>query len=153
MVLADTLALASRERPGMVIDYATLTGSCVAALTSRYSGVFSNREQLYPDLEKAGRSSGERVWCFPMDSDFDEDIDSPAADVAQCAVSNDGDHILAARFLSRFVPEKTPWIHIDLAASHKKGGLGLIPTATTGFGVRYSMDLILDQKIDRRRKS
>jgi leucyl aminopeptidase len=147
MVLADTLALASAESPGIIIDYATLTGACVAALTERYSGVFTNRPDLHPVLETAGRDSGERVWPFPMDADFDEGIESATADIAQCSVDNAGDHILAARFLSRFVDDDAPWVHIDLAAGHHKGGLGLIPTAVTGFGVRYTLNFLIDQGI------
>jgi leucyl aminopeptidase len=146
MVLADTLALASADKPGMIIDYATLTGACVAALTERYSGVFTNRPELHSDLIQAGRDSGERVWPFPMDADFDESIESVTADVAQCSVANEGDHILAARFLQRFVDPKIPWVHIDLAAGHHKGGLGLIPTPVTGFGVRYTLRLLIDKK-------
>ena len=56
-------------------------------------------EALVPQLMAAGRASGERVWCFPMDEDFDTDIESSVADVVQCAVDGKGDHILAARFL------------------------------------------------------
>jgi leucyl aminopeptidase len=144
LVLADTLALAARERPRLIVDYATLTGACVAALTPRYSGVFSNRPALVEAAVAAGRTSGERVWPFPMDEDFDEVLESSVADVLQCAVDNDGDHILAARFLKRFVPEDTDWLHVDLSAGHHKGGLGLVPTAQTGFGVRLTLRLLLD---------
>jgi len=147
MALADALALACAECPAMVIDYATLTGACVYALSSRYSGVFSNRTEMYPSLKAAGRDSGERVWGFPMDEDFDEPIESKVADVAQCAMDSKGDHILAARFLSRFVDDKVPWVHVDLAAGHHKGGLGLVPSPITGFGVRLSLSLLLDQDL------
>jgi leucyl aminopeptidase len=144
LVLADTLAFAAREEPGLIIDYATLTGACVAALTHRYSGVFGNRPELVEAAVDAGRASGERIWPFPMDEDFDEALESQVADVVQCAVSNDGDHILAARFLNRFVPSETPWLHIDLSAGHHKGGLGLVPTTQTGFGVRLTVAMLLD---------
>jgi leucyl aminopeptidase len=86
--------------------------------------------------------SGERVWCFPMDEDFDHELESPVADVLQCAVEAKGDHILAARFLSRFVPRDLAWVHIDLAASERKGGLAHVPTEFTGFGVRYTAHLL-----------
>jgi len=145
MALADALALADAESPLAMIDYATLTGTCVYALSSRYSGVFSNRMELYPMLKTAGRASGERVWGFPMDADYDESIDSKVADVCQCSIDSSGDHILAARFLQRFVSNETPWIHMDLAAGHHKDGLGLVPTAVTGFGVRFTVNLLLDQ--------
>lgn len=147
MALADALALACVEAPTMIFDYATLTGSCVQALSSRYCGVFSNRPDLYPALKNAGRESGERVWGFPMDEDFDEAIESKVADVAQCSANNDGDHILAARFLGRFVDPKTAWVHMDLSAGHHKGGLGLVPTAVTGFGVRYSLSVLVDHDL------
>jgi leucyl aminopeptidase len=116
MVLADTLALAAREQPAMIIDYATLTGSCVAALTERYSGVFSNRAAANALLQQAGAQSGERVWPFPMDDDYDELLKSDVADIKQCSAENAGDHILGARFLSRFVPRNVPWIHVDSVA-------------------------------------
>jgi leucyl aminopeptidase len=145
MVLADTLALACKAKPDMLIDYATLTGACIYALSSRYSGVFSNRETLHPALTNAGRDSGERVWPFPLDEDYDEDIKSTIADTKQCTLEGEADHILAARFLSRFVDAEVDWIHVDLAASHRKGGLGHIPTDTTGFGVRYTLNLLLRQ--------
>jgi leucyl aminopeptidase len=146
MVLADTLALASREKPHALIDYATLTGACVYSLSSRYSGVFSNRFGLNQTLITAGRDSGERVWPFPLDEDFDESLKSPVADTLQCTLEGDADHILAARFLKKFVDDGINWVHVDLAASHHKGGLAHIPTDTTGFGVRYSLNLLTRQK-------
>ncbi len=144
MVLADTLALAARARPAVLLDFATLTGACVNALTERYSGAFTNRASLEPLLQSAGRASGERVWCFPMDRDFDEALDSPIADVMQCSLDNKGDHILAARFLSRFVPDGLPWVHVDLSAAEHKGGLAHVPTEFTGFGVRFATHLLGD---------
>lgn len=147
MVLADTLALAAREQPDAIIDYATLTGSCVAALTERYSGVFTNRPELQAMLQAAGQASGERVWPFPMDEDFDRELESPVADLLQCTQDSKGDHILAARFLSHFVPASIPWAHVDLAASHNKGGLAHIPTDFTGFGVRWTVELLLGQRL------
>ena len=147
MVLADTLALASRTRPRFMIDFATLTGACVYSLTERMSGVLTNTPTLVPKLLEAGRSSGERVWNFPCDADFDSDIESKVADVVQCAVDGKGDHILATRFLSRFVPQQIPWAHVDLSAATRSGGLGHINTDVTGFGVRYALDLILKQNV------
>ena len=142
MVLADALSLASARKPRAIIDYATLTGACVYALTERYSGAFTNRPASRALIESAGASSGERVWCFPMDSDFDTDLESSVADVLQCSPDSKGDHILAARFLSRFVPNDIAWLHLDLAAGTRHGGLAHIGTEITGFGVRYTLDLL-----------
>jgi len=142
MILADALALAARDEPKLIIDYATLTGSCISALTQRYSGVFTNRPRAHPLLIDAGASSGERVWPFPMDEDFDQLLRSDVADIKQCAVEGHGDHILAARFLSRFVPKSIAWVHVDLAAGEHKGGLAHVPTDATGFGVRLTLELL-----------
>jgi leucyl aminopeptidase len=147
MVLADTLAIAAGERPELMVDFATLTGACVNALTERYSGAFTNRPQWHEAIRAAGTRSGERVWPFPMDEDFDSDLESAIADVLQCTPDSKGDHILAARFLSRFVPEEVPWIHIDLAASNRNGGLGHVPTDITGFGVRYTVELLANDQL------
>jgi leucyl aminopeptidase len=144
MALADTLALAARDKPDVIVDFATLTGACVTALTERFSGVFTNRPEWHVVLEKAGRDSGERVWPFPMDEDFDGEIESAIADILQCTPDSKGDHILAARFLSKFVPNEIPWVHIDLASSNRTGGLAHVPTDFTGFGVRYTTHLLLD---------
>ncbi len=146
MVLADTLALAASEQPDLIVDYATLTGACVSALTERFSGAFTNRPDLHSLIERAGRASGERVWPFPMDEDFDADLESHIADILQCTPDSKGDHILAARFLNRFVPKEIPWIHLDLAASNRSGGLAHIPTDFTGFGVRYTTQLLDDAR-------
>jgi leucyl aminopeptidase len=147
MVLADALALAARTRPRFMLDFATLTGACVYALTERMSGVFTNRARLVSALEEAGRVSGERVWNFPFEEDYDADIESKVADVVQCALEGKGDHILATRFLSRFVPAETPWAHVDLAAATRAGGLAHVSTDVTGFGVRFALELLLRQDL------
>ena len=147
MVLADTLALASRNKPQLIIDYATLTGACVYAIGKTYSGVFTNKAGFLPVMVKAGVNSGERVWPFPMDEDYDEALESKFADTKQCSSEPGVDHILGARFLQRFVKHDCPWIHVDLSAGNNKGGLAHIPTDTTGFGVRFTLNLLLDQKL------
>lgn len=147
MVLSDTLAIASRGKPGFMLDYATLTGSCVTALGTRYSGAFCNRDELVAAVIQAGRASGERVWPFPVDADYDEALESQVADVKQCLIEGEADHIYAARFLSRFVGGDIPWVHVDLAAGEHKGGLAHVPTEITGFGIRFSLKLLLEQKM------
>ena len=144
MALADTLALASRSAPAAIIDLATLTGACVTALTERMSGVFTNRPELRAPIEDAGTTSGERVWVLPSPPDFDADLESKVADVVQCLVEGKGDHIYAARFLSRFVAKDIPWLHVDLSAATRHGGLAHIPTDITGFGVAYLVALLAD---------
>ena len=141
MVLADTLTLAGRgkpDKPDVIIDFATLTGSMHVALGSRYSGIFATSDVLARNAIAAGVSSGERVCAFPMDDDYDAALDSSIADVKQCTLDGEADHILAARLLQRFT-EKRPWIHLDLSAHSCKGGLGAVGTDTNGFGVGWGV--------------
>ncbi len=142
MVLADALALAAQGEPDLLIDYATLTGACKRALGSRYSGAFTNRPDWLPELIRLGQQSGERIWPFPLDEDFDDNLDSEWADLLQCAPGSSPDHIDAARFLSRFVPGQTPWLHLDLSGFRNKGGNGVVGSEVTGFGVRLSLTLL-----------
>jgi leucyl aminopeptidase len=141
MVLADTLTLAARVKPDLIIDFATLTGSMHVALGDRYSGVFATTDELAAQAVAAGRASGERVCAFPMDADYDSALDSKIADVKQCTLEGDADHILATRFLKRFVGN-TPWIHVDLSGSSCKGGLGAVASDVTGFGVAWGVSLL-----------
>jgi leucyl aminopeptidase len=95
-------------------------------------------------LEKAisaGKSSGERICAFPMDADYEEELESRIADVKQCSLEGDADHILAARFLGRFAGDG-PWIHMDLSASSCKGGLGAAGSDVTGFGVGWGLAML-----------
>jgi leucyl aminopeptidase len=141
MVLADTLTLASREKPDLIVDFATLTGSMHVALGDRYSGIFATSDEVAQQALRAAAASGERLCVFPMDDDYDDALDSPVADVKQCTLDGGADHILAARLLKRFTGER-PWIHMDLSASSAKGGLGAVASDVTGFGVAWGYSLL-----------
>ncbi|MEO0997380.1 MAG: leucyl aminopeptidase family protein [Pseudomonadota bacterium] len=143
MALADTLTMAAGEQPSLIVDFATLTGACVTAITTRYAGVFTNRASLHPALKRAGRLSGERVWPFPVTAEFTADLKSENADLVQCTADGAGDHILAACFLNEFVPDDIPWVHVDLSPAMRKDGLGLVSTEVTGFGTRLALECLL----------
>lgn len=142
MVLADTLCYAAESKPALMMDFATLTGACVRALGTTYSGVFTNKEELQTALIKAGKQSGERVWPFPMDKDFAECLESTVADLKQCREKGGVDHMEASQFLMHFVGDDCPWVHVDLSAIEHAGGLGHVPTDETGFGVRFATEFI-----------
>ena len=142
MVLADTLTLASRKKPDMMIDFATLTGSMATALGARYSGVFGTRDDLLQRAVATGKSSGERLCAFPQDEDYEAELDSKVADIKQCTLGGDADHILATRFLRRFVEHDVPWLHVDLSASRCEGGLGIVASEVTGFGVAWGLEML-----------
>lgn len=142
MVLADALALARKEKAALTLDFATLTGASIRAIDTMRSTVFSNQKSLLNVAVEAGDRSGERVWPFPIGDDYFEALKSDIADIRQLAAHNNADHIYAATFLSHFIGAETPWIHLDLAAANNKGGLGLVTTETTGFGVRWALEII-----------
>jgi leucyl aminopeptidase len=141
MVLADTLTLAARAKPDLIIDFATLTGSMHTALGDRYSGVFTTSDSLAVRAIEAGKKSGERVSVFPLAEDYDSALDSKIADVKQCNMEGAADHILAALFLKRFIDSR-PWIHMDLSGSSCKGGLGAVASDVTGFGVAWGIEFL-----------
>ena len=141
MVLADTLTLAARAKPDLMIDFATLTGSMAVAVGARYSGVLGNRDELLLRAVGVGKEVGERLCAFPLDDDYETALDSKVADIKQCTLDGDADHILAARFLKRFVDD-IPWLHIDLSASRCEGGLGIVASDVTGFGVAWGVRML-----------
>jgi leucyl aminopeptidase len=142
MLLADTLHLASEEKPDLIVDFATLTGACVAAISTQYSGAFTNRADYHSAIISAGKTTGERVWPFPLEPDFAECLKSDTADIKQCRLTGGVDHIEAALFLKEFIGAKVPWIHVDLSAAENSGGLAHVDTEATGFGVRFGAQLV-----------
>ena len=133
MALADAITYAIRECGATsIIDVATLTGACVVALGDRYTGVFSNSDDLTAKLVQASILSGENIWRLPLGGDEYADLnESSVADIANCGTKCGA--IAAARFLNEFV-EKKPWIHMDIAGSsdsdadtqiYAKGGTGV----------------------------
>jgi len=142
MVLADTLTLASRVKPDFMIDFATLTGSMQVALGDRYSGVIGNDNTWLDKAVQAGHAVGERVCRLPFDEDYEEELESSIADIKQCTLEGEADHVLAARFLARFIEHGVPWVHVDLSSYRRKGGLGAVGSDVNGFGVSLGLQLV-----------
>jgi leucyl aminopeptidase len=142
MVLADTLTLASRQKPDVILDYATLTGSMAVAVGDRMSGIISNRPELACKAVGAGAAAGERIVAFPNEDDFDSDLESDIADIKQCTLEGGGDHIHATRFMSKFIENDVPWVHADLSSTNRKGGLGAVESTVNGFGVGFGLALV-----------
>jgi len=141
MVLADTLTLAARAKPDLMIDFATLTGSMATALGARYSGVLGNRDELVQRAVSVSKQCGERLCAFPLDEDYEAGLESKVADIKQCSLAGEADHILAARFLKHFVDD-VPWLHIDLSSSRCEEGLGIVASDVTGFGVAWGLGML-----------
>lgn len=142
MVLADTLTLASRQKPDVILDYATLTGSMAVAVTDRMSGVVANRIELACKAVGAGAASGERIVAFPYEEDMDSDLDSDIADIKQCTLEGGGDHMHATRFMGKFIENDVAWCHADLSSTNRKGGLGAVQSDVNGFGVGFGLEMV-----------
>ncbi|HEX7955246.1 MAG TPA: leucyl aminopeptidase [Burkholderiales bacterium] len=120
LILCDALTYSERFAPAAVIDIATLTGACVIALGHVASGLFSNDEHLADELIAAGQSSWDRVWHMPAWEDYQEQLKSNFADMANIG-GRPGGSITAACFLARFA-KKFRWAHLDIAGTAWKSG-------------------------------
>jgi leucyl aminopeptidase len=120
LILCDALTYCERFKPAAVIDIATLTGACVVALGSVNSGLFSNNDQLADQLIVASRESGDPAWRMPLDEDYQEQLKSNFADMANIGTPGAG-AVIAACFLARFT-NAYPWAHLDIAGTAWKGG-------------------------------
>jgi len=120
LILCDALTYAEKFEPDVVIDIATLTGACVVALGEHPAGLLSNHSPLANDLLSAGQTSGDRCWQLPLWDDYQEQLDSNFADIANIGGKSAGT-ITAACFLSRFT-KKYHWAHLDIAGVAWKSG-------------------------------
>lgn len=115
LVLCDTLTYAERFKPQAVIDIATLTGACIVALGSNTSGLMGNNDGLIKQILKAGEYADDRAWQLPLFDEYQEQLDSPFADIANIGGPKAGT-ITAGCFLSRFA-KKYHWAHLDIAGT------------------------------------
>jgi leucyl aminopeptidase len=118
LVLADVLWYTAKKfKPKFMIDLATLTGAIIVALGHENAGLFSNDDKLADRLIKAGQDTGELVWRMPLAPEYDKQIDSRFADVKNTGGTRWAGAITAAQFLQRFVADKIPWAHLDIAGT------------------------------------
>ncbi|MBA2547391.1 MAG: leucyl aminopeptidase [Burkholderiaceae bacterium] len=120
LILCDALTYSERFKPSAVINIATLTGACVVALGGVNSGLFSNDDALANQLMAASRESGDLAWRMPLDEDYQEQLKSNFADMANIGTPGAG-AVIAACFLARFT-KAYPWAHLDIAGTAWKGG-------------------------------
>ncbi len=142
MILADALNYASKEKPDIIIDLATLTGACVVALGEFVAGMFTKDDNLADDLYKTGLKTYDRVWRLPMWDDYNFLIKSDVADVKNVG-GRWGGAITAAKFLENFVDPKIPWVHLDIAGPAMANSFNnYTKTFMTGYGVRLLFEFL-----------
>ena len=144
LVLADALTFAEKKyKPKFIIDLATLTGAIIISLGEEYAGLFSNNDELSKNIFKASENVNEKVWRLPLHKNYDKLMNSTIADVQNINYAGGAGSITAAQFLQRFIINKTPWAHLDIAGmAFSKKAANLNPGGATGFGVRLLNNLV-----------
>ncbi len=145
LILADALTYATRYRPNVIVDLATLTGACTVALGHHAIGLLGNHPGLLEVIKKVAQTTGERVWELPLWEDYYEQIKSDVADIKNVG-GRGGGTITAAAFLSKFVGNY-PWAHLDIASTAwTDENRPYIPKGVTGIGVRLLVNFLMDPK-------
>jgi len=146
LVLADALTFTEEKfKPKFIVDLATLTGAIIVSLGSEYAGLFSNDDKLSQQLLESGEHVEEKVWRMPLNKNYDKLIDSKNADMQNINYVGGAGSTTAAQFLQRFILNKTPWAHLDIAGmAFSKYGGALNSGGATGYGVRLLNKLIED---------
>ena len=142
LILADALAYCAEFKPTAIIDVATLTGMCHHTFGDKTCGILGTDQKLIDAIQEAGEKVGERCWQLPLWEEYGECIKSHHSDLKNTGDGYAGT-ITAAMFLKEFVPEKTPWVHLDIA--------GMVcctanrfdcPKGANGFGVRLFAEVL-----------
>ncbi len=149
LVLADGLAYADKNLdPDYLIDVATLTSSATLGLGKQYAAMYTRDEKLAREIEKAGYSSGDRVWHMPLVDDYKEALVSDIADFTHIAnkAKFSAGSVTAALFLEHFAGKRR-WVHLDIAGTARsESDAGENPKGGTGFGVRLLIEWIMNLK-------
>jgi leucyl aminopeptidase len=147
MILADALNYASNKKPDVIIDLATLTGSCVVALGEFVAGLFTKDDKLAKKLYELGLQTYDRVWRLPLWDDYFDQIKSDVADVRNIGITRWGDAINAAKFLEFFVDKNIPWVHLDIAGPAMANNFNNYSKKyMTGYGVRLLFEYLSELK-------
>lgn len=142
IILSDALEYASNQKPDEIIEFSTLTGAIAVALGLFTSGLFTKSDELSEKLLESAYNTYERIWRMPMWDDFNEEIKSDIADVKNLG-SRWGGAITAAKFLEKFVNEKIPFAHLDIAGPSLHHKLtNYTDKFHTGYGVRLIFDYL-----------
>jgi leucyl aminopeptidase len=113
LILADSLAKAGESEPELIVDFATLTGAARVALGPDLPALFVSDNALAGEIEACAKSVEDPVWRMPLWDPYDDMLRSDIADLANAANSPMAGAVVAAMFMKNFVPEETPWAHLD----------------------------------------
>ncbi len=144
LVLADAMWYCQdRFKPKFMVDLATLTGAIIVSLGVHRAGLFSNNDKLAENLKEAGSATSEKLWRMPLGPEYDKQLASQIADMANIGDGGAGS-VTAAQFLQRFVND-VPWAHLDIAGTAwSKRDTATVPKGATAFGVRLLDRMVAD---------
>ena len=144
LMLADALVYADKEVGcEKCIELSTLTGSCMVALGKQMSGVWTSDDDLAKELESISKDTGDKSWRMPLESAYNDQLESLIADIKNCG-TRWGGSITAALFLENFMDKKKPFAHIDIA-----GPVWNDKTGATGYGVKLVTEWVRRQGMSK----
>lgn len=144
LVLCDALALGDEESPGLMVDFATLTGAARIALGGDVAPFYTGDDTLAAALAKAAETTGDPLWRMPLWAPYNKELESPIADIANVSESPFAGSITAALFLQRFVEKAAAWVHLDVYAWNQKPRPGR-PVGGEAMGLRAVFAAIADR--------
>ncbi|HEX8216912.1 MAG TPA: leucyl aminopeptidase family protein [Allosphingosinicella sp.] len=141
LILGDALARAGEEEPELILDFATLTGAARVALGPDLPALFANDDSLAAALLEAGSAVSDPLWRMPLWKNYDEMLASDVADLGNIGEGGMAGAVTAALFLARFVPEGTPWAHLDTFSWRSAAKPGR-PKGGDALGLRAAWDTL-----------
>lgn len=141
LILADGILRAEELEAAYTIDIATLTGSAVRALGTKYAGIFGE-ETLVKVMKQLGDNNGDFAWPMPLVEEYDQTLQSDYADFCNISTMGEAGAITAALFLRRFVSDERKWVHIDMAGTMEKPEQGYYTKQASGYGARLLADFV-----------
>jgi leucyl aminopeptidase len=141
LVLGDALTRAGEEAPELILDFATLTGAARVALGPELPALFANDDALADALLAGGAAAGDPLWRMPLWKNYSEMLASDVADVGNVAEGGMAGAVTAALFLEKYVPEGTPWAHLDTFAWSAKPRPGR-PKGGDALGLRAAWEML-----------
>jgi leucyl aminopeptidase len=145
LILADALDYAANYKPKAVIDVCTLTGAAVICFGHLLAGLMGNDKELKKKIFAAGEKTYERVWELPLYNEYDKLMKSEIADIKNAGPARQAGTIMGGIFLKKFVQDKYPWAHLDIASvafNLAESAEEYHTPGATGYGVRLFTELL-----------
>ncbi|MEA3041273.1 MAG: leucyl aminopeptidase, partial [Sphingomonadales bacterium] len=141
LILGDALARAAEEEPGLILDFATLTGAARVALGPDLPALFANDDALAAAMLEGGTTVSDPLWRMPLWKHYEDMLASDIADIGNMAEGSMAGAVTAALFLQKFVPQGTSWAHLDTFAWRSSARPGR-PKGGDALGLRAAWEML-----------